>query len=171
MGETLDAAMSKISAEEADARKEAQALIDEAKSEGKQKGALQAAQLKEKLTKLKTIYASEMEPDLVRNALSVAQTLVSSELKSSPDALLRFVQEALKTVSEAEIIRIRANPAHTQILKNNKEQLINLLQRAKDIDIREDKQVSEGILLQTESGVIDAQLKTQVEEISRVLGI
>jgi flagellar biosynthesis/type III secretory pathway protein FliH len=57
------------------------------------------------------------------------------------------------------------------ILRQNKEQLINLLLRAKDIDIREDKQVFEGIILQTESGVIDAQLKTQVEEITRLLGL
>ncbi|MEI6790279.1 MAG: FliH/SctL family protein, partial [Myxococcaceae bacterium] len=106
-----------------------------------------------------------------RNALEAAQELVQTELDSSPQALLRFVQEALTTTPEAQDVRIRANPADAAILRDNKPMLINLLQRAKDIDIREDKQVSKGIILQTESGVIDAQLKTQVEEISRLLGL
>lgn len=171
MGEKLKTAQATIQAELESAHTEANHLIEEAKQEGAQKGHQQAEQFKEKLSKLKSLYASETEQDLMRNAIDVAQKLVSAELDSSPEALLRFVQEVLKTVSEAEIVRIRANPKDTKILKNNQELLLNLLQRAKEIDIREDKQVFEGILLQTESGVIDAQLKTQVEEISRILGL
>lgn len=171
MGEKLEAAKKEAEHNLEEARTEAQKLLEEARVEGLQKGHQQAEQFKEKLERLKNLYASETEQDLIRNALEAAQSLVSSELDTSPDALLRFTQEALQTVSDAEIIRIRANPKDTKTLKANKDQLLNLLERAKEIDIREDKHVSEGILLQTESGVIDAQLKTQVEEISRVLGL
>ena len=45
------------------------------------------------------------------------------------------------------------------------------LTRAKDLEIREDRRVKQGgVLIETESGVIDAQLETQLEEIGRVLG-
>lgn len=171
MGEKLEAAKQAIAHEAEQAHTTSEQLIEEARTEGLQKGGQQAEQLKTKLSKLKDLYASEVSQDLLRNSLEAAQTLVCTELDSTPAALLKFVQEALNTVPEAMDVRIRANPRDAVILRQNKEQLINLLQRAKDIDIREDKQVSEGIILQTESGVIDAQLKTQVEEITRLLGL
>jgi type III secretion protein L len=171
VGEKLEAAKNSVEHELQQARLESQKLIEEARAEGLKNGASQAEQYKTKLGKLKDLYASEMSHDLLRNSLEAAQQLVRTELDSSPEALLKFVQEALNTVPEALDIRIRANPKDTVILRQNKERLINLLQRAKDIDIREDKQVAEGIILQTESGVIDAQLKTQVEEITRLLGL
>ncbi len=171
MGEKLDAAKQEVAHELDQARTESKKLIEEARAEGLQKGGQQAEQLKAKLTKLKELYASEVSQDLLRSSLDAAQQLVRAELDTSPGALLRFVQEALNTVPEAQDVRIRANPTDAAILRDNKTQLINLMQRAKDIDIREDKQVSKGIILQTESGVIDAQLKTQVEEITRLLGL
>lgn len=171
MGEKLEAAKQEAAHILERAHTECKTLINDARAEGLKKGATQAEQLKQKLTKLKELYASEISQDLLRNALEAAQELVQTELDSSPQALLRFVQEALTTTPEAQDVRIRANPADAAILRDNKPMLINLLQRAKDIDIREDKQVSKGIILQTESGVIDAQLKTQVEEISRLLGL
>ncbi|MBL4817702.1 MAG: hypothetical protein JKY15_00535 [Deltaproteobacteria bacterium] len=171
MGEKLEAAHQESQKILEQARVEAAQLVEEAKQEGLTKGHQKAEQYKAKLTKLKELYASESEHDLIRYSIEVAEKLVSAELKTSPEAFLRFVQEALKTVSDAETIRIRAKPSEIPIIKQNKEKLINLMERAEDIDIREDKQVGEGILLQTESGVIDAQLSTQIEEITRVLGI
>lgn len=171
MGEKLDTAKQEVAHELEQAHAESQKLVDDARTEGLEKGGQQAEQLKAKLIKLKNLFASEVSQDLLRNSLEAAQKLVRAELDSTPEALLRFVQEALNTVPEAMDIRIRAKPSDAIILRQNKEQLINLLQRAKDIDIREDKHVSEGIILQTESGVIDAQLKTQVEEITRLLGL
>lgn len=171
MGEKLEAAKQEVERELEHARSESQKLIEEAREEGLKNGAQQAEQLKAKLAKLKELYASEISQDLLRNSLEAAEQLVHTELDSSPEALLRFVQEALNTVPEAMDVRIRTNPKDAAILRQNKERLINLLQRAKDIDIREDKQVTQGIILQTESGVIDAQLKTQVEEITRLLGL
>lgn len=171
MGEKLEATKQKIAHELEQAGNESQKLIQEARLEGLQQGRQQAEQLKTKLTKLKDLYASEVAQDILRHSLEAAQELVHEELNSSPEALLKFVQGALGTIPDVLDVRIRANPKDATILRQNKEQLINLLQRAKDIDIREDKQVSQGIILQTESGVIDAQLKTQVEEITRLLGL
>lgn len=171
MGEKLEIAKQEASQILEQARAESQTLIENAGKEGLQKGTIQAESFKQKLVKLRELYASEIDQDLLRNALEASQELVKTELDSSPGALLKFTQEVLTSVPEALDVRIRANPADAAILRDNKPMLINLLQRAKDIDIREDKQVSKGIILQTESGVIDAQLKTQVEEITRVLGL
>ena len=171
MGDTLEAAQKMATEDLEKAHLDAKTLIEEARSEGLKKGATQAEQLKQKLAQLKKLYISELSQDVLRHALEASQELVKTELDSSQGALLKFTQEALNTVPEAIDIRIRANPADAAILRDNKAALINLLQRAKDIDIREDKQVSKGIILQTELGVIDAQLKTQVEEMTRLLGL
>lgn len=171
MGEKLEAAQQAAQASLKTAKTEAAKLIEDAKQEGFAKGKTGAEQFKEKLGKLKALYESELEQDLLRYSLEVAQNLISQELDTIPDSLLRFTGEALKTVEESETVRIRAKPADAKILRDQKSSLINLLQRAKDIDIREDKHVKEGILVQTEGGVIDAQLSTQIEEIARALGL
>ena len=45
-----------------------------------------------------------------------------------------------------------------------------MLTRAKDLEIREDKRVKPGgVLIETESGVVDAQLETQLEELEHAL--
>ncbi len=171
MGEKLERARAEAAQMLENAKAEAAKIIAAAESEGRAKGLTQAEQFKEKLTKLKALYESELEQDLLRNSLEVSGNLVSQELDSTPDSLVRLTSEALKTVNESETIRIRARPSDAKILRDQKATLINLLQRAQDIDIREDKLVKEGILVQTESGVIDAQLSTQIEEITRALGL
>ena len=63
------------------------------------------------------------------------------------------------------------NPADVAVLRDHKTRLIDALGRARDVEVREDRNVKPGgVLVQTESGVIDAQLETQLEEIARVLG-
>lgn len=171
MGEKLDNAKQAIEQELGSVRVKNQQLVVDAYQEGFKQGSEQAQSLKSKLAKLKELYTSEIPQDLLRNAVVAAQEMIQAELDSSTSSLLKFVQAALNTVPEAQDVRIRVNPAAASLLRENKAAFINLLQRAKDIDIREDKQVSKGIILQTESGVIDAQLKTQIEEISRVLGL
>ena len=171
MGQALEEAKKQAAEDLKQARDQSQALLKEAREEGMKTGATQAEQLKQKLGKLKDLYASELSQDLLRNALEASYNLVHAELNSAPNGLIQFVKAALQSVPEVQEVRIRANPDDVAILRKHKTALINLLQRAKDIDIREDKQVSDGIILQTEVGVIDAQLKTQIEEITRVLGL
>lgn len=151
---------------------EIQGWIKEAEESGAKQGFEQAEQFQAKLKTLQEKMNAEVEGEVVRAAFGVAESILSAELKASPDTVVRVVQNALKSVQEVAQVWLRVNPADAQALRANKQKLIDVLGRAKDIDVREDRQVEKGgVLIQTESGVIDAQLKTQLEEIARVLGV
>ena len=90
MGEKLTAAQKSATEDLDKARFDAKTLIEEARTEGLKKGATQAEQLKQKLTKLKELYASEIDQDLLRNALEASQELVKTELESSPPTFVQF---------------------------------------------------------------------------------
>jgi flagellar biosynthesis/type III secretory pathway protein FliH len=146
--------------------------VKEAQESGVKQGFEQAEQFRAKLQKLQETLLAEVEGEVVRAAFDVAGNILNAELSASPDAVVHVVQNALKSVQEVSQVWLRVNPADAQTLRDHKQKLIDVLGRAKDVDVREDKQVERGgVLIQTESGVIDAQLKTQLEEIARVLGV
>ena len=64
------------------------------------------------------------------------------------------------------------HPKDAGILRKYKAKLVSVLARARDVEIREDRRVKQGgVLIETESGVVDAQLETQLEELAHVLGL
>ena len=86
--------------------------------------------------------------------------------------VVELVANALASVKDADRVWLRVNPLDAPTLKTHKARLINVLGRASDIDIRIDRSVKEGgVLIQTGSGAVDAQLDTQLEEIGRILGV
>ena len=142
-----------------------------AQKAGEKQGYEQADQLNHKLAIFRETMMSEMGSEIIHAALDVARNLLNAELAAFPDSVVRIAQKVLMAIPDAKQVYFRVNPADAPLLKENKERLINTLDRAKDVDIRIDKQVARGgLLIQTESGVIDAQLSTQLEEIERALG-
>lgn len=138
---------------------------------GEKKGLEQADQFNQKLDVLRDTMNKELSLDIIQSAVEIARHLLLAEVEAHPDGILRIAQKVLSTVPEAKQIYLRVNPADAALLRENKERLINVLEKAKDVDIRVDKQVERGgLIVQTESGVIDAQLSTQIEEISRAIG-
>lgn len=153
------------------ADEEIEELRKAAQQAGEKQGAEQAEQLNQKLALLRDTMKKETGSEVLNAAFDVAHNLLLAEIAAFPDSILRIAQKVLSSIPDAKQVYFRVNPADAPLLKENKERLINALERAKDVDIRVDKQVARGgLLIQTESGVIDAQLSTQLEEIARAVG-
>ena len=176
-----------------EAQMRAQAIIDEAKAAGEAlleqtreelasqsadaheqgllEGAQEAEHLRQEIDGLKQRMVKEIEGEVVRSSLRVAEELLELELKERPEAMVDLVCAALSSARNARDIFLRVNPKDAEILRAHKSRIIDVLGRARDVDVREDRKVGRGgVLIQTESGVIDAQLQTQLEEISTVWG-
>lgn len=151
---------------------EIQVRVQEAKETGTKKGYEKSQELKDKLQKLEALILSEVNDGVVQAAFSVAENILNASVAAFPSAVLSVTQTALSEIPDATHIWLRVNPVDAHIFVQNKQKIIDGLERVKDIDIREDKQVARGgVLIQTESGVIDAQIKTQIEEMARLLGV
>lgn len=156
----------------AQANQEVANWVSEASAEGAKQGTRQAEQLRVKLGQLCDLMQKEMEGDVLLAAFESAKELIETELSSSPMGLVQIVQTALKAIPEITQANLRVNPLDAPVLREHKQAIIDVMERAKEIDIREDKQVERGgVLIHTDSGVIDAQLSTQLGEIARVLGV
>lgn len=154
-----------------EARDEVQAQIQQAAEMGKHEGFAQAEHMREQIAVLEQRMLQEVEGEVVRAALRISEELLAKEMAQRPTAVVDLVFTALKSARNAKDVYLRVNPRDAKILREHTGRLIDALGRAKEIDVREDRNVAPGgVLIQTESGVIDAQLETQLAEISMVLG-
>jgi len=133
-------------------------------------GQREAEQLKAKVAQYCKVLGDDSQKSLIRAAFLVAENMLQAELKAHPEDVVKVALTALSSVTEASRVWLRANPADVALLTAKKKELIDVLEKASDVDIRADRQVERGgVLIHTDAGVIDAQIKTQLEELLRVL--
>ena len=153
-----------------DARRQVQEMIEAARDEGAREGAGQAQHMREEIAGLHARMVKEVEGEVVRAVIRVAADLLVAELQLREDAVVDVAATALHAAKTARDINVRACPRDVPILREHKARLVSVLTRAKDFEIREDQRVKPGgVLIETESGVVDAQLDTQLEELAHAL--
>lgn len=154
----------------AEAVEQVEAQSAESAERGKVEGMQQAQHMRQEIQGMSQRMWNEVEGEIVRTGMQMAQALLQHEINSYEDAIVNVVTSALKAAQDAREVFLRVHPSHAVALRENKQRLLDALALARQVDIREDRQVSEGgVLIQTESGVIDAQLETQIAEIERLL--
>jgi len=154
-----------------EARAEVARWIATAEAEGGDEGQSQAQHMRDEIRGLEARMLKEVESEVVRTAVRVAHEILIAELAMREDAIVDVAVTALSAAKNAKDINLRVNPRDAKALRGAKDRLVSNLTRAKDLEIREDRRVKQGgVLIETEAGVIDAQLETQLEEIARVLG-
>lgn len=145
-------------------------LIAQAAADGEREGAEQAAHMREEIAGLEERMLKEVEGEVVKAALRVARDIAAAELQTREDAVVDVAATALVAAKTARDINLRTSPRDAPTLRKHKARLVAVLTRAKDLEIREDKRVKAGgVLIETEAGVIDAQLDTQLEELEGAL--
>ncbi len=152
------------------AKQEYHAAMEEARRRGYEEGAEQATRLLVEARELRDKLVRETEPQLIKLALRVAEKIVGHELDHNQDEIAHIVGSALETVRQQRDINVRVHPTDLKNLEIAKPQLIARLGRAKDIDLRGDPSIKRGgCVIETEIGTIDAQLETQLEQITQIL--
>ena len=153
-----------------DAREQVRQMIEAARAEGEREGQSQAEHMRQEIAGLQERMLKEVEGEVVRAAMRVAGELLVAELTSREDAVVDVACTALQAAKNARDINLRTCPRDAPTLRKHKARLVSVLARAKDLEIREDRRVQPGgVLIETESGVIDAQLETQLEELTNAL--
>lgn len=106
------------------------------------------------------------EKDMLELIISICKKIIVKELKTQPDIILRMTEAAIKELKEREMVRLTVNPQCVNILTKASPLLIKRINALQSIKIIEDKSVpTSGVIVESVSGKIDAQLETQLEEI------
>lgn len=160
------------------AKRRADALIDEARSEAEQirvearESGLADAQEQaiELLGQAQRVYDSaidDAESDLLDMAFGLARRIVGVALELEPKLVQPLVRDVLKRARGRRRVVALVHPADAQELMSVREELIEVLGGA-TLSIEADDSLSRGsCVLRTDTGEVDARLETRLEAIRR----
>jgi flagellar assembly protein FliH len=152
------------------------------KAEGYKQGLLQAqVQVKAERDKEATLFFADWED--LRNefetaaaewfvkteevvtelAMQAVRRILASELETNPQTALGICKDVLKQVTHAKHARILINPSDYALFESHREELVKQSRELKGIEIVEDHTISSGVMVETESGIIDATIETRLE--------
>lgn len=115
-------------------------------------------------------YLQHAESQMLELALEVMRKVVREELKLQPAHVLAIVRDTLRRVQPFERLRLRVNPIDLETVRQHRPTLLQIVDGIEGIEIVEDRRVDPGgCIIETEQGVYDARIRTQLSEIERAL--
>ncbi|MEY4941403.1 MAG: hypothetical protein RIQ93_3138 [Verrucomicrobiota bacterium] len=115
-----------------------------------------------------TVYFSKMEETLVGVVLKAVRRIVG-EFDDS-DRVARIVRQALELLRNQSTVRLKVSPAQTEQLQARVEGLLATFPRIQFLEVNGDPRLPlDGCILETEFGVIDASVETQLRAIEKAL--
>ncbi|MDE3055405.1 MAG: HrpE/YscL family type III secretion apparatus protein [Verrucomicrobiota bacterium] len=141
---------------------EAETIKEEAFLEGFQEGLQswnhQLLAMEKKIKELR----EEVTEKILPIALTAAKKIFGEELKLHPDRIADIVRSALKPVLHHKRIHIYVNKTDLPFLEKQKEELKGAFEQLENLILQERADVEPGgCIIETEAGIINAQLETQ----------
>ena len=160
------------------AQEEAETIKKSAFEEGYRKGMEQANQDMEKFrSELACFMNSRNEvfeyiaPDILEISVDIAKKIIKKEVESDPQVLINTIVDVLKTVSKSEPkINIRVKPQAVQFIKDTIPSITYQYGIDAKINIVSDPSIEDGgCVFQTNNGIVDASIDTQLAIIKKAL--
>ncbi len=95
----------------------------------------------------------------------IAEKILHQELKLSRDSILAIVREVLEEVRSGTSIKLRVNPYDTALIDAHKEKIIDAASNIREIEIISDSNIPAGVIIESNSGVIDARVDMMLTKI------
>ena len=110
-------------------------------------------------------------PQLVTLALEIAEKMTHKAVQEDPEIVAGVLERAQHEVRDAKQIRICLHPQDFQVLKDLRPDLVKIGSEAgRSVEVFASEDIPRGgCRLETESGIVDATVPTQIEEIRRQL--
>jgi flagellar biosynthesis/type III secretory pathway protein FliH len=110
------------------------------------------------------------EESIVSLAVMIAGHIIEREISTDSEIVINQVKKAIRSLDNDVIFKIRIHPENVEILYNVKSELITDKSLLEKVVISPDHSVDPaGCILETSSGMVDARLKTQLEQIEHTL--
>ena len=114
----------------------------------------------------------QQEPEMVALVLTIARQVVKTEVQQNPEVIRQVISNAIRRVTDKENIRIRVSIADSLCVKEMRDDLMEVIDGLRHLEIIDDRRVSDGgCVIETNAGTIDAKMETQLGEVARALGV
>jgi type III secretion protein L len=166
----VDAAHAQARKIREDAEQTCQAVINAARQEGYEHGLQQWNAAIAEVNAARDRYLAESEPELIRLAVKIAQKIIGEELRTNPDAIVSVARECLQGLRRERSLTLRVAAADADLMRHR----IGLLREAigphRSIEVVADPAIGPGgCIVESEYGVIDARLETQIRCMEEIL--
>ena len=160
------------------AQEEAENIKKSAFEEGYRKGLEQADKdLEQFRTNIANFIGAPKEvfeyiaPDILEISVDIAKKIIKKEVESDPQVLVNTIVDVLKTVSKNEPkINIRVKPQEVNFIKDSIQDITYQYGIDSKINIISDPSIEDGgCVFQTNNGIVDASIDTQLEIIKKAL--
>ncbi len=112
----------------------------------------------------------ENEVAIVQLAFEIAKKVVHQEISVNPDLILYTVREALKKVDQRSYLIVKLNPEDTAVFERGIETYLPEIKQFTDVQIVPEKSIERGgCILESDSGIINAELDVQLQKIEESL--
>lgn len=136
---------------------------------GRQEGFAEASEFAVKLETIKEKFYANAEGDIIALVMEIAEKVIGKMVLEHRDAILAIIRQAIES-SLGDRLTIRLNPDDYKAIHEHTNELRELVDRSKRLVFKEDDSISQGgCVVETEVGVIDAQLETQLRAIRKAL--
>ena len=110
-------------------------------------------------------------PDILEISVDIAKTIIKKEVEADPQVLINTIIDVLRTVSKSEPkIVIKVRPQSVQFIKDSLPNITYQYGIDSKINIVSDPSIEEGgCIFQTNNGIVDASIDTQIEIIKKAL--
>lgn len=118
----------------------------------------------------KSSIASNLEHVTLRLSLEMVKKIISQEVSLQPELVLSVLKKSLTYIGDREKIVVRVAPDDFEQVSGRQNFWLPIADRLKNITIEPDSRISKGgCILESNSGVIDAQLGVQFEELAMLV--
>jgi flagellar assembly protein FliH len=114
-------------------------------------------------------YLKKAEPKLLALALEVARKIVGESLTYDPDLIFSMLRQGIEAIGDARKFSLHVNPQLVALLEGGKEKLQGQYSN-RSIEVIGDESISEGAVVETPTGHVDATLDAQITNIARAIG-
>lgn len=113
---------------------------------------------------------TQWEQSLLHLSIRVAEKIIGEQLRLHPDTIIAIVREALKSVGQERQLTLVVHPDHREVVQVNLDRLQSLVGTSRQIHLVANPDIPPGgCVVESELGVIDAKLETQLKCLEAVL--
>lgn len=162
-GEILDQAEAEAENFKKEVAAEAELIKEKAFHEGFSQGLISLNHHLAALDKELKEIRNEIQKKILPLSLKAVRKIVGEELKLHPDRIVDIILTALKPVTQHRRVIIYVNRADLDLIEQNRSKIKKLFEHLENLSIQERGDIEPGgCIIETEAGIINAQLETQL---------
>jgi len=140
------------------------AIREQARQEGIAQGLAEWNRIVARASQKADELSKSWEETMLRLSIRVAEKIVGEQLRLHPESIVEIVREVLKSIRPGKHLTIQVNPADAQYARARIDRLKEALGTSSEFEIVAAANVAPGgCVIESELGIIDARLETQLK--------